>query len=526
MPKPPTRNKTAGSSTQTADGEAVRATGPDFPKTTRSIVARSQRPLRWFWSSARRRIIGMTTLVVAVALAITVVVLRQVLLTGLDARIDRALSQEGSEFVEFLGARQRDPDETEHDFVHNALTAYVKTNVTDPDEVIIAVQGGLPLLQSAEPLGDVTPFLGQFEEISYPEFADIETEQGPARLYAQPIVGDGEQIGLIVVAWFAGPERTVVARTVRNAALVSVAALGVATSLAWVIAGHVLRPIGLLALTAREITDSDLSRRLPVQGTDEIASLIASFNSMVGRLESALTAQRKFLDDAGHELRTPLTIMLGHLDVAPDDPAGMQQVRRVLLGEAERMSRIVEDLLLLARAEQPNLLTFGPIDIDDWVAELLQLIETLGPQRWVVDSAPIGVVVADAHKLTQAVLNLAANAARHTPDTGSIHLGASLSDGWLRIWIRDTGEGIDRVDHQKIFERFRRGESQRAPGGSAGLGLSIVATIVNAHRGHIEVQSTLGQGATFTISIPATSALASWLDRGDGEEQVVRWVES
>ncbi|MCP5028542.1 MAG: HAMP domain-containing histidine kinase [Actinomycetia bacterium] len=316
------------------------------------------------------------------------------------------------------------------------------------------------------------------------------------------------------------------ARTVRNAAMVSIAALGVATALAWTIAGQVLRPIGLLALTARELTDSDLSRRLPVQGTDEIASLIGSFNSMVDRLESALAAQRTFLDDAGHELRTPLTIILGHLDVAPDDLAGMQRARRVLLGEAERMSRIVEDLLLLARAEQPNLLTYGPVDVDDWVVELLPLAEALGPQQWVIDSVPIGVVVADAHKLTQAVLNLAANAARHTPDAGSIHLGASLSDHWLRIWVRDTGEGIDRVDHQRIFERFRRGESQRAPGGSAGLGLSIVATIVNAHHGHVEVQSTPGEGATFTISIPDTPALASSLGRDHREDQVVRWVES
>ncbi|MCP4306210.1 MAG: HAMP domain-containing histidine kinase [bacterium] len=482
--------------------------------------------MRWFWGSARRRIIGMTALVVAVALTTTVVALRQVLLTGLDTRIDRALSQEGSELIEFLNARPRDSDESEHGFVQSALTAYLDTQVTDPDEVIVAVQDGTPFLQSAEPPGDITPFLQQFEEITEPGFADVETDQGPARMFAQPVVADGQQVGLIAVAWFEAPERAVVARIVFNAALVSVAALGVATALAWIVAGRVLRPIGLLALTARRITESDLSRRLPVQGTDEIASLIASFNSMVDRLESALAEQRTFLDDAGHELRTPLTIMLGHLDVAADNPAGMQQARGVLLGETERMSRIVEDLLLLARAEQPDLLVLGPIDVDDWVAELLQLVDSLGPQQWVVDSVPIGVVVADTHKLTQAVLNLATNATRHTPDTGSIHLGASLSDDWFRIWVRDGGEGIDRVDHQRVFERFRRGESQRAPGGSAGLGLSIVATIVHAHHGHIEVQSAPGEGATFTLSIPATPAVASSLGRDRREDQVVRWVES
>ncbi|MCP3854520.1 MAG: HAMP domain-containing histidine kinase [Actinomycetia bacterium] len=468
----------------------------------------------------------MAVLVVAVALAITVVVLRQVLLTSLDTRIDRALSQEGSELIEFLEAQPRDSDVSEHDHVHRALIAYLETNVTDPDEVMVAVQDGRPIHSSEEPLGDITPFLGQFEEITTPEFADAETDQGPVRLFAQPVVSDEQQVGLIAVAWFEAPERAVVARTVFNAALVSVAALGLATVLAWIIAGRVLRPIGLLALTAREITEGDLSRRLPVQGTDEIASLIAGFNSMVDRLETALAAQRTFLDDAGHELRTPLTIMVGHLDVASGDPEGMQQARGVLLGEAERMSRIVEDLLLLARAEQPDLLAVGPIDVDDWFAELFQLVESLGPQQWVVDDVPIGVVVADVHKLTQAVLNLATNATRHTPDTGSIHLGASLSDDWIRIWVRDTGEGIDRADHQQVFERFRRGESQRSPGGSAGLGLSIVATIAQAHNGHVEVQSTPGEGATFTLLIPVTPVIASSLDRDYREDQVVRWVES
>lgn len=458
------------------------------------------------------RILGMTMLIVAIALAVTVVVLRQVLVADLADRIDRALAQEGNELVEYAGAAEARDGETGVALARRVLEEYLATNVTDPDEVMVAAQGGRPFLTSVDAPGDISPFVAGFGAVTEPTLVDIDTATGPARLLAQPIVADGRQAGLLAVAWFTAPEAAEVDRIVRNAALVASAALVAAAGLAWLVAGRVLRPIGLLADTAREITEHDLGRRLPEQGSDEIASLIVSFNAMVDRLDGALVSQRMFLDDAGHELRTPITIMRGHLEVLGFDPSDLDATRLLLLDELDRMGRIVDDLLVLAKAEQLDFLALGSVDTDDLLHTLMRRVTLLGDHDWQLAAAPLGVIEADEGRLVQAVLNLAANAARHTPPGGRIELGgrfATADAGGERsfsMWVADSGEGIDPADHGRIFERFRRASQPRSPGGSAGLGLAIVKAIAEAHGGTVQVDSRLGHGARFTITLPVAAA--------------------
>jgi signal transduction histidine kinase len=383
------------------------------------------------------------------------------------------------------------------------LTDYLETNVPARNESLLAVQGGVPFLQSNDPPGDVSILVATFAEVTEPAFFDVATDAGPARLLAQPLVDGDGQVGLLAITEFTAERTDQLELTLRNTALIAAAALLVALALAWVVAGRILRPIGLLAETAREITEQDLTRRLPVQGADEIASLISSFNAMVDRLEVALASQREFLDDAGHELRTPITIMRGHLELAGDDEARLAECRPVVVAELDRMARIVDDMLLLARSEQVDFLRIHPVDVDELLTALMERVTAISNHHWVLDEQPVGVIDADADRLTQAALNLAVNAARHTEPGGEIGVGARLDDSEFTLWVRDTGEGIAPEDQQRIFRRFARSATRRQHG-SAGLGLAIAQAIVEAHDGSIGVESSLGNGATFTVHLPVT----------------------
>jgi signal transduction histidine kinase len=277
-------------------------------------------------------------------------------------------------------------------------------------------------------------------------------------------------------------------------------------ALAWSIAGRILRPVRELTSTARRITGSDLSARIPVEGRDELAELGGTFNDMVQRLEDGITSRRRFLDDVAHELRTPITIARGHLEVLGDDPAERAETVAIVTDELDRMSRYVSDLLVLAKAEQPDFLSPAPIDLGELALDLLARLPGLAPRRWVLDAAPpVGIVtvVADRERLEQAVLNLASNAVQHTDDGAEIGLdiGATGQEAWLAV--RDTGPGVDAAVAETLFDRYARGATSRTtrPDG-AGIGLSIVDAIARAHGGRASLTSTPGAGATFTVTVP------------------------
>lgn len=395
--------------------------------------------------TAGARIVALVVIIVAVALALTVLVLRQVMLRDLDARIDRALVQETMELNEFIDSNDPEPDESQVGFARRMLTSYLETNVTDADESLIAVQNGEAFLQSRQAHADLTSIVSRFDGLLTPTFFDETSPAGSVRILVQPLTNGDDQIGLLVVSWFVDAEYRRVDSTIWEAAGVAFAALLISSGLAWFVVRRMMRPVGLLADMAHDITEHDLSQRLPVQGTDEIASLIESFNRMLDRLEQALDSQRQFLDDAGHELRTPLTVVRGHLELA-DEPEKLAACRELLVGEVDRMSRLVEDLILLAKAEEFDFLRLEPVDVDDFMRELMPRLERLGKHDWHLAAAPLGIVAADQERLTQAMLNLAANAARHSPESSRIAIGAAFENSSLSLWVRDNGEGIAQDD--------------------------------------------------------------------------------
>ncbi|HEV3503781.1 MAG TPA: HAMP domain-containing sensor histidine kinase, partial [Actinomycetes bacterium] len=288
---------------------------------------------------------------------------------------------------------------------------------------------------------------------------------------------------------------------VRAATAVGLGVLVLGSLLAWRLAGNVAEPVADLTRTARTISETDLSRRIPVRGRDEVAQLATTFNEMLERLDRAFGSQRQFLDDAGHELRTPLTIVRGHLELLEDDPQERRETIELVLDELDRMQRIVNDLLLLAKREQPDFLNLTTVDVGPLTEELHAKVVALAPRRWGLESRGRGVIVADRQRLTQAVVQLAQNAARYGSDDGPIALGSSVAGGEARFWVRDTGPGIPAEQQEQLFERFRRGPGrQRAE--AAGLGLAIVKAIAEAHHGRVEVQSRPGAGSTFTVVVP------------------------
>lgn len=321
--------------------------------------------------------------------------------------------------------------------------------------------------------------------------------------------GDEGQ-GLLVFAFDRGTEHASLARTYRTYAVVSLGALVVTGVVGWLVAGRLLAPVRLLRRTAQRITDTDLSARIPVEGRDDLSELTRTVNAMLDRLEAAFASQRRLLDDAGHELRTPLTIIRGHLElVDAADPDDVTTTRALVLDEVDRMHRLVDDLVVLAKADRPDFVRPAPTDVAQLTDEVADKARSLGPQRWVVTSRADVTVALDAQRVTQAMLQLAANAAKFAPDDSTVRIGSEVVDDRLRLVVADEGPGVPPDEAERVFERFARAHAGRGVEGS-GLGLPIVAAIAAAHGGTVTVVQDAGPGATFVVELPARAS--------DGEE--------
>lgn len=235
-------------------------------------------------------------------------------------------------------------------------------------------------------------------------------------------------------------------------------------------------------------------------GHDDLADLQVTFNDMLDRLESAFAAQRRMLDDAGHELRTPLTVLRGHLEVmAADDPADVEETRALLLDEIDRMSRLVDELLVLAKSRRPDFVRPEPVDLGVLGDGILARCGALADRDWRSALAATGEAVLDAQRITQAMLQLADNAVRHTAPGDAITIGSARSDGVVELWVADEGPGVPEELRETIFERF----TSTRPDEGFGLGLSIVSAIAQAHGGTVGLDDAEpGAGAVFRLRLP------------------------
>lgn len=459
-------------------------------------------------------------LLVGLALVLAGTTIYAVERSELNDRLDDSLSRTVQEF-RVLAGTGLDP-RTRQPFVHAEDLLYVAMQRTLPS----ANQGLIGLtanqLQWTAPdvvrlrLEDDPGFLTWAARPAQGDDASIETVSTPVTTYRAVVVpvqlSSDPQPGRFVLAYDYSAELRRINENFAVFTAVGVLVMLLAAGVAWLFVERMLRPIRRLRSTARQISESDLSRRIEVSGRDEFADLTTTINAMLDRLEGAVEAQRKLLDDVGHELRTPVTIVRGHLEVMdPQDPEDVAQAREISLDELGRMSLMINDLVTLATSNRMDFVVPRPVDVGVLLDDILDKSAALGERNWRIGHRVEARVWVDPARVTQAMLQLCANAVKFSAPGSAIVLGSQLlvasppgtGPRTLRLWVKDDGIGIPEEDHVRIFSRFGRGRNGSRAEGS-GLGLSIVSAIAAAHGGMVSMDSTPGAGSTFRIDIPVT----------------------
>ncbi len=331
------------------------------------------------------------------------------------------------------------------------------------------------------------------------------------RLLTFPVVDGGRVVNLVQV----GMSLETLLESKRRFLLILGATLPIALLLAggggWLLARRALRPVDRMTETARRIGAEHLAQRIPVTGTrDELDRLAETLNGMLSRLDQSFAQIRQFSADASHELQTPLTILRGELEVALRSPRSAEAYQQTLasaLEEIDRMTRLVEGLLLLARADA------GVLRMDDQLVDLGQLLEdvyrqavplarTRGMELAIEELEPLAVH-GDPERLKRLLMNLVDNGIKYTAPGGRVTLGLARQGHRAALQVSDTGIGIGPEDRERVFQRFYRTPDARAlDGDGAGLGLCIARSIAESHGGEIEIESSPGQGSRFRVLLP------------------------
>ncbi|MCL5257271.1 MAG: HAMP domain-containing histidine kinase [Chloroflexi bacterium] len=340
-------------------------------------------------------------------------------------------------------------------------------------------------------------------------YETVQVGSNSIRMYGLPLSLNGQVIGTVQVGESLLQTQITLGR-LRLLAIfgIAVSAL-VAGVIGWLLARTALRPIDRITRTAQSIGQSrNLSQRLEVgDRQDELERLSTTFNDMLDQLESAFATQRRFVADASHELRTPLTAIRGNLEILHIVPNLGKDEREEILSdlsrEAERMSRLVADLLTLARADGGVAIRQEKVDLAGVVSEAVREARGLaGGAELSVDIKGEAIVLGDNDRLKQLLLILLDNAIKYGGE-GAIEVSLSTADSEATITVRDHGGGISQEDLPHVFERFYRAAKSRSrEDGGAGLGLAIAKWIAESHGGRIGVESTTGEGSTFQVTLP------------------------
>jgi signal transduction histidine kinase len=343
----------------------------------------------------------------------------------------------------------------------------------------------------------------------------VATENGRLFVFNYPVVVRGQFAGVVQLARSLTEQDEALAALRRTLIIGSLFVVGLALVIGWFLAGAALRPIQRITDTAQVIgAQRDFDQRVDYRGPpDEVGQLATTFNGMLNALQAAyrqteqtLQQQRRFVADASHELRTPLTTIRGNLGLLQRRPAIAEEDERAVLSdmvdETDRLIRLTRDLLVLARSDAGRTLRHEPVPIAPLVDDVCRQAKLLGTQRTIeCEDVPAVSVLGDQDAIKQVLLILLDNALKFTPEGGTIAIGAAQSDRLGAIRFRDTGPGIAPETLPHIFERFYRSDESRT-GSGAGLGLAIAKELIEAQHGQIAVESEIGKGSTFTVSLP------------------------
>jgi two-component system, OmpR family, sensor kinase len=341
-------------------------------------------------------------------------------------------------------------------------------------------------------------------------YRDAYPTLGHVRVLTVPLAAGGRPIGTLQVA--ASMDVVDLARRALLDIIVILAAASmvVAAAASWFAIGRALSPLSTVTETALQISRADdLSQRIPNPGSkqDETGRFIDAFNETLERLEHIFASQQRFLADVSHELRTPLTVIKGNVDLMRRIKQVDEESLDTIEDEADRLTRLVGNLLLEAQAESGKLpLYFAPVELDTLLLEVFKEMRVLARDRVNIKLTEIDQIIVngDRDRLKQVLINLVSNAIKYTPKGGDVYLSLGKIGENARLIVHDTGQGIAMEDLPHIFERFFRAEKSRTRSKTSGfgLGLSIAYWIVNHHGGRIEVDSSENKGATFCIYLP------------------------
>ena len=431
------------------------------------------------------------------------ILISQVLLRQIDDTLDRAARD--LLFVTRV-------DDTGH-FVFTqrvSLDSSVISQVWDVDGDLVAVG------QTLEPDSPFrNPLNPQGLELSLPQYRNVLINERPFRVLSIPLPLNGEHIGTLQVASSMAILTAARQDLIEFLMILSAIAVLIAGFIGWAGARRALAPLSSVTNTALQITRADdLSKRIPFSGSpdDEVGRLITTFNDTISRLEKLFSLQRRFLADVGHELRTPLTVIRGNIDLMRREGLDDVEFLHSIEQEVGRLTRLVEDLLILAQAESGRLpMELRRIELDTLLLEVFSQARVLAGDQVEMQIGEIDqvIVCGDRDRLKQVALNLISNAIKYTPKSGAIRVALSKDQGKAYLRVHNTGEGIPAEELPHIFERFYRGDKARhrdEDGAGFGLGLSIAFWIVRNHGGTIEAESSKKTGTTFIVELPLAGA--------------------
>lgn len=478
----------------------------------------STHPLGWrrFLGEARTRILLLYLIVMVFVATASVPVFLGLFFRSVNNRVQNNLNAEMERFRQSYVTWERTPNRSERD-LRKFLTEYLAVQLPGDDNFLIAFIDNQLYKSNPAVLPEVlqpgSPLANRWLHISRPVAGQLDVADpkiGSVLYIAQPLVLRGSIRGVFVAVHTTAGEQAEAFDSVWIFIKVALGVVVISCLLAWFATAQVLAPAKKLAITARSISETDLTQRIPVRGSGEMAELADTFNAMMNRLQDAFMSQRNFINDAGHELRTPITIIQGHLELLSDDPQEQRETLDLVMDELDRMSRLVNDLILLAKAERPDFLRLETIEVRSFIQELFTKAQALADRQWQLHIHGNGRIVGDRQRLTGALINLAQNAAQHTQPDDIIELGSSITRHDVRFWVSDSGEGIALSDQQRIFDRFARATSKVRRSDGSGLGLAIVRAITEAHGGRVELNSTPGVGSTFTLILPLEPPKEKW----------------
>lgn len=455
-------------------------------------------------SKLRIRLVLWTVTLEAVLLLVFAVVFVGALQNSQNQQLDETLRLGAAQMnavVDVRGSQYEVPTEDTIALRTRGVLVWILT----PDGVIRATVGDATDTPLPQPLPAAN------------EMADVNLASGePIRVFTAPLQEGSRLLGTLVLAVSLRAEQSFLQQVLLSLVIALPVVLSLSAAGGLFLANRALLPVAAITSTARQISAADLSQRLDLNlPDDEIGQLARTFNAMLERIDDAFQRERQLTSDVSHELRTPLGMLKTQLSLARSRPREAAELLQMMLdmeGDVDRMTRLVEQMLTLARVEQRGLSDLIPVDLGSLLKNVTGQFHESAAQRQIVLRLELPlqvnlIVNGAAEQLRQVMVNLVDNAIKYTDTAGVVTISALRHWDKIEFAVTNSGAGIPLEHLPHLFERFYRVDSARArSSGGFGLGLAIAKAIITAHNGEIKVESEIGWGTTFTVSLPATLA--------------------